>query len=78
MENKKRNPWIAIIPAMVTIMLKSVFLWGQLIDFPRGTPEGGRIAAIGVCGIIISVSAITYFIIKLRRKKNNNICFKNK
>jgi hypothetical protein len=75
MENKNRNPWIAIFPAMVTIMLNSVFLWGQLIDFPRGTPEGGRIAAIGVCGIIISVSAITYFIIRLRRKMNNNILY---
>jgi hypothetical protein len=28
MENKNRNPWIAIIPAMVTIMLNSLFLWG--------------------------------------------------
>ena len=76
MENKNRNPWIAIIPAMVTIMLNSLFLWGQLIDFPRGTARGGRIAAIGVCVITISMSAITYFIIRLRRKKNNNICIK--
>jgi hypothetical protein len=29
MENKNRNPWIAMIPAMVTIMLNSLFLWGQ-------------------------------------------------
>ena len=68
-KNKNRNPWIAIIPAMVTIMLNSLFLWGKLIDFPRGTPEGGRIAAIGVCVISISVPAIAYFIIRLRRKK---------
>jgi len=73
MENKNRkrikNPWISIIAAMVTLALNSLFLWGKLIDFPIGEPEGGRFAAIGVFVIIVSVVAITYLVVRLTGKK---------
>jgi hypothetical protein len=74
MKDKNRISRVAIIPGIIASGLINLFLSGKIIDFPTGTPEGGRIVAIGVSVIIISVAAIGYFIFRIEKyiKENSN------
>jgi hypothetical protein len=55
------------IPGIVTGLLIALFLAGKIIDYPRGTPQGGIIGGIGVLVIIVSVIAINYLILRLKK-----------
>ena len=57
---------MAFIPGIISGLLIVLFLTGKIIDYPRGTPQGGMIAAIGVMLIIVSVVAISYIILRLK------------
>ena len=67
MKDKNRISQVAIIPGIIASGLINVFLSGKIIDFPKGTPEGGRIVAIGVLVIILSVAAISYLIFRIEK-----------
>lgn len=57
---------MAFIPGTISGLLIVLFLTGKIIDYPRGTPQGGMIAAIVVMLIIVSVVAISYIILRLK------------
>ena len=57
---------MAFIPGIISGLLIVLFLTGKIIDYPRGTPQGGMIAAIGVMLIMVTVVAISYIFIRLK------------
>jgi hypothetical protein len=67
MKDKNRINRVAIISGIIASGLNNLFLGGKIIDFPLGTPEGGRIVAIGVLVITISVAAISYCIFRIEK-----------
>ena len=75
MKDKNSISRVAIISGIIASGLINLFLSGKFIDSPAGTPEGGRIVAIGVLAITISVAAISYFIFRIEKyikEKSNN------
>ena len=74
MKDENRIRRVAIISGLIASGLINLFLSGKIIDSPTGTPEGGRIVAIGVLVITISVAAISYFIFRIEKyiKENSN------
>ena len=67
----KKNIWLALIPTVVTGNLIRFFLSGKIIYIPQGTPNGGESAAVGVLVIIVSVSVISFLIIRILNNKIN-------
>lgn len=65
-----KNTIKILIPGSVAGLLIVLFLSGKIIDYPRGTPEGGIIAGTGVLVIMVSVVAIYYLIYRLNKKYN--------
>jgi len=63
---------ITTIPSIAVLILIPLFLSGKIIDYPRGTPQGGLIGALGVFIILISTFAITYIIFRIKKHFNNN------
>jgi len=55
------------IPGIIAGLLIILFLTGKIIDYPRGTLQGGIIGGIGVLLIIVSAIAINYLIFKLKK-----------
>jgi len=69
-----KNTLKIFIPGIVAGLLVFLFLSGKIIDYPRGTPEGGMIGGIGVLVIMVSVVAIYYLIYQLNKKyKQRNL-----
>lgn len=55
-------------PGAITGVLIVLFLSGKIIDYPKGTHEGGIIAGTGVLVIMVSVAATNYLIYRLCKK----------
>ena len=74
MKDEKRIIRVAIISGLIASGQINLFKSGKIIYNPTGTPEGGRIVAIGVLVITISVAAISYFIFRIEKyiKENSN------
>jgi len=51
--------------AIVTSILVSLFLSGNIIDIPKGTHEGGVISAIGVSAILVFMVIISLIVNKV-------------
>lgn len=69
MMNKKRLI-LPIVASSVASLMIQLFLSGEIIDYPKGTREGGVIAGVGVLIIIISIGGIVWFIYWLRSRSN--------
>jgi hypothetical protein len=58
-----------------TSVIILLFLNGKIIDYPRGTHEGGIIAAVGVLVIIAVMSGVSILFLKfgiIERNKNSS------
>jgi hypothetical protein len=72
MNDKNSINRVAIISGIIASGLINLFLSGKIIDSPAETPEGGRIVAMGVLVITISVAAISYFIFRIEKYIKEN------
>lgn len=68
MKNIAKTLRFAYMPGSITGILIVLFLSGKIIDYPRGTTEGGIIAGTGVLVIMIYVLTIYYLIYRLNKK----------
>ena len=63
MKNQQKGlPKLASMFAMTTSMLIILFLSGKVVEIPKGTHEGGIMAATGVAIIIISMGIVSMVI----------------
>jgi hypothetical protein len=63
MKNQQKGlPKLASVFAMTTSMLIILFLSGKVVEIPKGTHEGGIMAATGVAIIIISMGIVSMVI----------------
>ena len=69
METKKNRKRLFL--SLISAFIIGLFLSGKIINIPRGTHEGGMIAAIGVAVIIISIIVIVYLIRYITNKYKN-------
>lgn len=65
--------WGVMTSGSFCILMIGLFLSGKIIDFPKGTPEGGVIGAIGSFVIIVLSIAISFVsqIIGMKLSKKN-------
>ena len=62
-----------IITSSITTFLITVFISRKKISYPQGSPEGGKIAGIGVLVIILIVVALSFLIFQLLKENENKI-----
>jgi hypothetical protein len=60
-----------MVLSMMTGALITLFLFGNIIEIPRGTHEGGLIAATGIAVILFSMGIISIVIAKMFASKGS-------
>jgi hypothetical protein len=70
MKNQLEKTRMGGIVGMVCSILITLFLSAKIIDFPRGTHEGGLMAAAGVA-IILAFMVVVIFVVARLTKQSN-------
>lgn len=70
MKTNKKQQVLPITATIVASVMIQLFLSGKVIDYSRGTLEGGAIAAVGVLVIIVSTVGLAWLIFWLTTRHN--------
>ncbi len=62
MKANKKQLLLPIVSSSLAGLMIQLFLTGKIINYPKGTHEGGVIATVGVLVIIVSTVGIAWFI----------------
>jgi superfamily I DNA and/or RNA helicase len=62
---------IPIVTGLITYFFIKIYLGGYIIDIPKGTHEGGMIAAIGVLVIMITMVILVFLVHWILKEMQN-------
>lgn len=71
MKDNRHSKFIIILAVTAAVLasgLTLLFLNGQFIEIPKGTPQGGIISAIGSLFITVGISVVVFMAILLYKK----------